>query len=123
MLTEKFTFKIDVKKLDMSRVFKAQSGAEYLDFEAVPTKSSQYGDSHFIVQRQSKDERLANAPRLPICGNVKPPYKPAGTTHQSASQSATQTPAKRNGPQPGPDGSVDTSGVDSGDVPFSGAAE
>ena len=102
MLTEKFTFKIDVKKLDMSRVFKAQSGAEYLDFEAVPTKSSQYGDSHFIVQRQSKDERLANAPRLPICGNVKPPYKPAGTTHQSTSQSAPKpqaaTPASAGAP-------------------------
>ena len=105
MLNEKFTFKLDLKKLDLSRVFNGANGAQYLDFEAVPTTASKYGDSHFIVQRQTKEERLAKAQRLPICGNVKPPYQPAGTTHQSAAQSRPSAPAADRSPsasKPGP---------------------
>ena len=122
MLTEKFTFKIDLSKVDQSRIFAGTNGAQYLDFEAVPTTASKYGDSHFIVQRQTKEERLARAERLPICGNVKPPYQAAGTTHTSTPQSGTRQPSRtpppaRSGPKEGPGGSVDTSGIDPNDPP------
>jgi len=111
---EKLKFTLDPALIDMTRVYKTKAGKNLLEFECMVSPNEQYGQTHFITQRQTKTERDART-RLPILGNLGLAFPPK--------PSAPQTPAKRNGPQPGPDGSVDTSGVDSGDVPFSGAAE
>ena len=62
--------KIDVTKIDKARLFQGKNGAKYLDLVCVPTTNSKYGDSHFITQSATKEER-ANGLKLPIIGNAK----------------------------------------------------
>jgi len=49
------TAKIDVTKIDKSRLYKGQKGT-YLDVVLIPTPQSEYGD-FMIVQQVSKEER------------------------------------------------------------------
>ena len=49
------TAKIDVTKIDKSRLYKGQKGM-YLDVVLIPTPQSEYGD-FMIVQQVSKEER------------------------------------------------------------------
>jgi hypothetical protein len=62
--------KIDVTKIDKARLFEGKNGAKYLDLVCVPSRNSQYGDTHFITQSCSKDERLSGV-KMPIIGNAK----------------------------------------------------
>jgi hypothetical protein len=62
--------KIDVTKIDKARLFEGRNGAKYLDLVCVPTSNSQYGDTHFITQSCSKEERQAGK-KMPIIGNAK----------------------------------------------------
>lgn len=48
--------KIDVTKIDKQRLFKGQKGV-YLDAALIPSRDSQYGDTHMIVQDVTKEER------------------------------------------------------------------
>lgn len=66
-----FTAKIDVNKIDKSRLFKGKDGL-YLDLVFVETKSvGQYGDTHLVKQSISKEERESGV-QLPIIGNLRP---------------------------------------------------
>jgi len=67
--------KIDVTKIDKSRLFKGAKGT-YLDLTTfVDTDNpGQYGDHGFISQSVSKDEKAAGV-KTPILGNVKVFYQ------------------------------------------------
>lgn len=62
--------KIDVTKIDKARLFQGKNGAQYLDATLLPSRNSQYGDSHMIVQDVTKEERLAGT-KGAILGNAK----------------------------------------------------
>tara|TARA_R110000851_G_scaffold265657_1_gene418173 strand:+ start:153 stop:470 length:318 start_codon:yes stop_codon:yes gene_type:complete len=63
--------KIDVTKIDKSRLFKGEKGT-YLDLTTfIDTEQvSQFGDHGFISQSVSKDEKAAGT-QTPILGNCK----------------------------------------------------
>lgn len=123
LATEKLKFTLDLSKLDQTRLYVKADGTQtqLLEFECIATPGGKYGQTHFITQRQTKQEREAKT-RLPILGNIALAFPPkTGTTHQSASpaeRASRPAPPPRNGPQPGPGGSVDTSGSDESSVPF-----
>lgn len=60
--------KIDVTKIDKSRLFIAKSGAKYLDATCIPS-NGQFGDTHMIVEDVSKEERDAGK-KGTIIGNA-----------------------------------------------------
>ena len=62
--------KINVKKIDKARLFKADSGAVYLDCTLLPTPDSKYDSTHMIVQDVSKEERDKGI-KGNILGNAK----------------------------------------------------
>tara|TARA_B110000971_G_C19515582_1_gene279427 strand:+ start:123 stop:434 length:312 start_codon:yes stop_codon:yes gene_type:complete len=83
--------RIDVTKIDKSRLYKGAKGT-YLDLTTfVDTdQQDQYENNGFISHSQSKEEREANAERPPILGNVKVFYtdgqQSVGQTSQTSSQ-------------------------------------
>jgi hypothetical protein len=94
--------KIDVNKIDVSKLFPGKNGAKYLDVCLIETPNNQYGDSHMVVQSVSKEERAAGI-KGAILGNAK-------TIGQSYAPTAKQkVSARREANQDGPD---------AGDVPW-----
>lgn len=77
--------KIDLAKVDRSRIFKGKNGAEYLDLVCFPTQNGRYGETHFVVQSCSKEERESGV-KMPIIGN--------------ATERGSQSPQQSNRPQP-----------------------
>jgi hypothetical protein len=77
--------RIDVTKIDKSRLYKGAKGT-YLDLTTfVDTDTAdQYENHGFISQSQSKEEREANADRPPILGNVKVFYTDGGESRSTA---------------------------------------
>ena len=84
--------KIDVSKIDKSRLFKGEKGT-YLDlttFIDLDTKD-QYDNNGFISQSVSKEEREANV-QTPILGNVRVFFTDANNAQsRSAQQSQPQS--------------------------------
>lgn len=72
--------KIDVTKIDKARLYKGAKGV-YLDAAAIPTKDSQYGDTHVIIQDVSKEEREQGV-KGGIIGNAKELVKEAPREQQ-----------------------------------------
>ena len=70
------SIKLDVTKIDKSRLFKGEKGT-YLDLTTFVEldEEDQYGNNGFISQSQTKEEREAKAPHTPILGNAKVFYK------------------------------------------------
>jgi len=62
------TGRIDVTKINKSRLFKGKKGT-YLDFVIIDTPNSEYGDA-MIVESISKEERDAGN-KGTILGNIK----------------------------------------------------
>lgn len=62
------TLKIDVNKIDKSRLFKGQKGT-YLDLVLIETPGGKFGD-YMVKQSQTKEEREARK-EMPILGNGK----------------------------------------------------
>lgn len=62
-----------VIRLAKSRAKAHQNGKVYLNLEAISNKNGedQYGNTHFVCEPQSKDERMSGADKLPIIGNGK----------------------------------------------------
>ena len=54
-MSNTITARIDVTKIDESRLYKGQKGT-YLDIVLMPS-NGKYGDTHMIVQSVSKEER------------------------------------------------------------------
>jgi hypothetical protein len=69
-MNEIIAIKIDVTKILADRLFAGKNGAKYLDAILIPSPDSRYGDSHFIAQSVSKEER-AKGIKGPIIGNAK----------------------------------------------------
>ena len=120
--TEKLKFLLDLALIDQSRVYVAKtSGKKFLEFECIPTPNGRDGQTHFITQRQTKEERAART-RLPILGNLGLAFPPkAGTTHASGQPPARPAarPASAYGPPPYP--APPAGGIpplDDGSVPF-----
>ena len=65
------SIKIDVTKIDKSRLFKGEKGT-YLDLTTMIDldEVDQYGNNGFIAQSVSKEERQ-NGVKTPILGNAK----------------------------------------------------
>lgn len=66
------SLKIDVTKIDKSRIFNANSGAKYVDLTVfVDTENpSKYGDHGMIKHSTTKEER-ENGVEMAILGNAK----------------------------------------------------
>ena len=64
--------KIDVTKIDKSRLFKGEKGT-YLDLTTFVEldEKDQYDNSGFISQSQTKEETDSGAPHTPILGNCR----------------------------------------------------
>jgi len=83
------SIKIDVTKIDKSRLFKGDKGT-YLDLTTFIELDEQdkYGNNGFIAQSQTKEERDAGADRPTILGNVKVFFK--GESEQQRKQGYQQ---------------------------------
>jgi len=57
-MSETITIKIDVNKIDKSKLFAGKKGT-YLDVVLIPTPNNQYGNDYMAVQGISKEEREA----------------------------------------------------------------
>lgn len=62
-----------VIRLAKSRAKAHQNGKVYLNLEAVSNKNGedQYGNSHFVCEPTTKEERMSGGDKLPIIGNGK----------------------------------------------------
>jgi hypothetical protein len=89
-----------VIRLAKSRTKPHQNGKVYLNLEAVSNKNGadDYGNTHFVVEPQTKDERENGADKLPILGNGKEwsnegqQTQPARTNRQIAKAQPQQEP-------------------------------
>ena len=83
------SIKIDVSKIDKSRLFKGEKGT-YLDLTTfIDTENEgQYGDHGFISQSVTKEEREQSV-QTPILGNVKVFFNGSGSA--TATESTART--------------------------------
>lgn len=81
--------RIDVTKIDKSRLYKGAKGT-YLDLTTfVDTdQQDQYENNGFISQSTTKEEREGNV-QTPILGNVKVFYTDSGSPAGSSGQGST----------------------------------
>ena len=68
--SEIITGKINVMKIDKTKMFNADSGAVYLDIVLIPSPENQYGNDYMIVQGIPKEARDAGM-KGAILGNAK----------------------------------------------------
>lgn len=85
------SLKIDVTKIDKTRLFEGKNGAKYLDLTTFIdlAEEDQYGNHGFITQSKKKEE--GKEVQLPILGNTKvfwqdqsAPQAPSMPTAQTA---------------------------------------
>jgi len=70
-MSKLIALKIDVTKVDKSRLFQGKNGAQYLDATFfLNEEAGQYGDHGMVVQAVSKEERESGV-KGAILGNVK----------------------------------------------------
>ena len=87
------SLRIDVTKIDKSRLFKGTKGTwlnltAFVDLE----QTDQYGNNGFITQELTREER-ENKVQLPILGNSKVFYKEGpATSHPAASDYGDDVP-------------------------------
>ena len=63
------TIKIDLSKIDKSKIYEAKSGAKYYEFTAsINDKTSQYGENISVSESQTKEERDAKTNKSFIGG-------------------------------------------------------
>lgn len=92
--------KIDVTKIDKSKLFKGQKGT-YLDVVLIDTPNSQHGDDYMVVQGVTKEDREAGV-KGAILGNAKITGQPK------------QQAQKPNRPSPAPASQA----FEGGEIPF-----
>jgi len=68
-MNETITIKVDVSKVDKSKLFAGKKGT-YLDVVLIPTPGDKYGNDYMAVQGISLEEREAGQ-RGEILGNAK----------------------------------------------------
>jgi single-stranded DNA-binding protein len=84
------SIKIDVTKIDKSRLFKGEKGT-YLDLTTFIDldQKDQYDNNGFISQSVSKEEKENNV-QTPILGNCRVFWKEQNSTPQSSAQPQAQ---------------------------------
>lgn len=108
------TAKVDLNKVLDQHLFQANSGARYLDIVLIPSKNSQYGDTHFIVQGVNKASR-DKGEKGPIIGNAKEKLE----GYQPDANQAPRPAPRTNRPRPAADGhNINVDDVDESDLPF-----
>lgn len=80
------TVKIDIDKIDESKLFQGKKG-RYLDLVLIPTPDSPYGD-YMVKQSQTKEERAAGVQGI-ILGNARK-VVPAGRAHRAVDAKPTR---------------------------------
>lgn len=98
-----------VIRLAKSRAKPHQNGKVYLNLEAVSNKNGadDYGNTHFVCEPSTKEERESGAERLPIIGNGK---EWSNEGQQPPARTARQIPRAQPQPQ------LDTD--DNSEIPF-----
>jgi hypothetical protein len=101
-----------VIRLEKSRAKPHQNGKVYLNLEAVSNRDGedQYGNSHFVCEPTTKEERMSGAAKLPIIGNGKEWSNEGQQTQQAAPARTT-----RNIPRAAPQ---EDTGIEGDDIPF-----
>lgn len=86
------SIKIDVTKIDKSRLFKGEKGT-YLNLTTIidTENQDQYGNNGFISQETSREERQ-NGVKTPILGNTKVFWSDSGQSHPHQSSASQQAP-------------------------------
>lgn len=94
-------------RIAKSRAKPHQNGKVYLNLEAVSNKNGadDYGNTHFVVEPSTKDERESGAAKLPIIGNGK-----EWSNEGQQSQARTTRQVEKAAPAPLED--------DGGDIPW-----
>lgn len=101
-----------IVRLGKSRAKPHDNGKVYLNLDAIENSKGHddYGNSHFVCEPLTKDERLSGAEKFPIIGNAR-------TFGDGPKPQQNSRPAQRQGPQqqeePPPD-----AGLDGDDIPF-----
>ncbi len=85
-MSETITIKIDVNKIDKSKLFAGKKGT-YLDVVLIPTPNNQYGNDYMAVQGISKEEREAGI-KGEVLGNANLNKKKQGGAPKPAAVSA-----------------------------------
>ena len=64
--------RIDVTKIDKSRLYEGKNGAKYLDLTTFVNtgEPDKYGNHGFVTEQQTQEERQ-NGVRMPILGNTR----------------------------------------------------
>ena len=90
-----------ILRLTKGRTKPHQNGKVYLNLEAVANKNGedQYGNTHFIVEPTTKEERESGAAKLPIIGNGKEWSNEGQQAHTTAPARTTRN-IPRAQPQP-----------------------
>lgn len=102
-MTKILTIKLDVKKLDKARFFQGKPDKNghaplYCDLVLVERKEpGKYGDTHFIKQACSKEERL-NKVEMPIIGSGKALSFGGGGTGEPPKASYAPPPERKQWP-------------------------
>lgn len=113
-----FSLKIDLSKIDESKIFQGKNGAQYLDIILIPTPDNAYGNSHMACQSVTKEEKAVGK-RGAILGNAKPIG--GGAPQQQSSPAARRTPYRSNPvrpPQPTERQQANLTDDDADDLPF-----
>lgn len=79
--------KINVVKVDKSKLFPGKNGAKWLDVVLMETPNDEYGNDYMIVQDTSKEERAAGI-KGAILGNAKVFQKRGGPAPPKATPKA-----------------------------------
>ncbi len=64
------TGKIDLSKVDNSKLFAGKAGAQWLDIVLFETRNNQYGDDFMVCQSVTKEDRLKGI-KGAILGNAR----------------------------------------------------
>lgn len=101
-----------VIRLEKSRAKPHQNGKVYLNLEAVTNKNGvdDYGNTHFVCEPSTKEERESGADRLPIIGNGKE-WSNENTSYQKPAETRTTRNIPRAQPQ-------EDTGIEGDDIPF-----
>jgi len=78
------TLKIDVMKIDKTKLFEGKNGAKYLDLVIMDSKNDKYGNDYMVVQAVSKEDQEKG-----VRGNILGNGKNVGT--KSSGQSSEQS--------------------------------
>lgn len=91
-MSKPIKIKINVTKIQKEHLYRAKSGAIYLNCAVFPNQDGRgdYGDTHFIVQEMPREAREAGTAR-PIIGNMSVPEDEAAPPSRG-NQAQPQTP-------------------------------